>query len=135
MATIKQIKANRSNAKKSTGSKTPEGKEASASTPSSAACAPNPLSSPLPGEGGQNLGDDPHRGKDEDVDLRMAEDPEEVLPEDRQAAVRHLEEVRSEEPVHHELDEGYRDRREREDDQERGEERHPGEHRQPHHRH
>jgi hypothetical protein len=68
---------------------------------------------------GQDLRDDAHRGQDEDVDLRVPEDPEQVLPEDGHAAVGDLEEVRAEEPVHHELDQGDRDRREGEDDQER----------------
>src|SRR2546426_1851857 len=34
----------------------------------------------LAGEGRQHLGDDPHRREDEDVDLRVTEQPEEVLP-------------------------------------------------------
>src|SRR3712207_7200647 len=46
-------------------------------------------------EDGQHLGDDPHRRQDEDVHLRVAEEPEEVLPEDRVAALLDVE--RSEE--------------------------------------
>ena len=37
-------------------------------------------------EGGEHLGDDAHRGQDQDVDLGVAEDPEQVLPEQRVAA-------------------------------------------------
>ena len=39
-------------------------------------------------ERGQNLGDDAHRRQDQDVDLRMAEQPEHMLPEERVAAGR-----------------------------------------------
>ena len=35
-----------------------------------------------------DLGDDAHRGQDQDVHLGVAEDPEQVLPEERVAAVR-----------------------------------------------
>ena len=38
-------------------------------------------------EDGNDLGDDPHRRQDHDVDLRVAEEPEDVLPENRAAAV------------------------------------------------
>ena len=43
----------------------------------------------------QHLRDDPHRGQDHDVDLGVAEEPEDVLVEQRAAAVGRVEEVRS----------------------------------------
>ena len=46
-------------------------------------------------EDGDDLGDDPHRRQDHDVDLGMPEEPEDVLIEQRAAAVRGVEEVRS----------------------------------------
>ena len=42
----------------------------------------------LAGEDRQHLGDDAERRQDQDVDLGVAEDPEEVLPEDRIAPAR-----------------------------------------------
>ena len=42
----------------------------------------------LPREHRQDLGDDPERGQDEDVDLRVSEEPEEMLVEDGAAAGR-----------------------------------------------
>ena len=47
----------------------------------------------LPGEDRDDLGDDPDRRQDQDVDLGVAEEPEEVLVEDRAAAVGRVEEV------------------------------------------
>ena len=55
-------------------------------------------------ERGQDLGDDAHRRQDEDVHLRMAEQPEHVLPEQRVAARVRVEEVRVEQPVEHQLE-------------------------------
>ena len=46
----------------------------------------------LAGEGGEDLGDHPHGGEDQDVDLGMAEQPEQVLPQDRVPASHGLEE-------------------------------------------
>ena len=46
----------------------------------------------LPGEGGDHLADDAEGRNDDDVDFRMAEEPEQMLPEDRIAAARHVEE-------------------------------------------
>jgi hypothetical protein len=78
--------------------------------------------------------DDPEGRQDQDVDLRMAEDPEEVLPEDGIAAAGRLEEQRSEHAVEQEEDRPDRERRERQDDEERDNQRHPGEERKPHER-
>ena len=44
----------------------------------------------------QDLGDHAHRRQDDDVDLRVAEEPEEVLPEDRVAARGRVEEAGAE---------------------------------------
>jgi hypothetical protein len=77
----------------------------------------------------------PKAGQDDDVDLRVAEDPEQVLPQDRHAArFRHVEQ-RAEGAVHDHLEQRDGERREREDDQEAGDQHHPGEHRHAHHRH
>ena len=74
----------------------------------------------------------PNAGRIEDVDLGVAEDPEQVLPEQRIAAGGDRVEVRAEEAV--ELQEHQRDRddREGEDEQELHDERVPGEHRHAH---
>ena len=89
----------------------------------------------LAGEGRQDFRDDAHRGEHEDVHFRVAEDPEEVLPQDGLAAGGGVEEVGAEGAVEHELDQRDGDGREGEDDEDRGDERHPGEHRQAHHGH
>ena len=51
---------------------------------------------PPPRERRDDRGRDPERGQDDDVDLGVAEDPEQVLPEQRVAAVRDVEEVEAE---------------------------------------
>ena len=80
----------------------------------------------LPREGGQDVRDDAHGREDEDVDLRVAEDPEEVLPEQRvRARARGVEEVRAEEAVEQEQGEGDGEGREGEDDEEGDDECHP----------
>ena len=50
----------------------------------------------LPREHGDDLRDDPHRRQDHDVDLGVPEEPEDVLVEDRAAAVGRVEEVGAE---------------------------------------
>ena len=86
---------------------------------------------PPPHEGGDDRGRDPERGQDDDVDLGVAEDPEQVLPEDRVAAGEDVVEVEAEQAVALEQEEGDGQRRHREDqgegDGEEGEaeERHP----------
>ena len=47
----------------------------------------------------QDLGDDAEAGQHHDVDLGVAEEPEQVLPQQRRAAVGRVEEVRAEVPV------------------------------------
>ena len=46
-------------------------------------------------EDGDDLGDDPHRRQDHDVDLGVPEEPEDVLVEQRVAALGRDEEVRA----------------------------------------
>ena len=89
----------------------------------------------LRGEGRQHLGHDAHGRQDQDVDLGMAEDPEEVLPEERVGAAGGRVEERAEEAVEHQQDQRHRDRGERQDDQELDHEAHPHEERHPHQRH
>ena len=52
----------------------------------------------------QDLGDDAHGRQDQDVDLGVAEDPEQVLPEERVAAAPGVVEVGAEEAVEHQQD-------------------------------
>ena len=68
---------------------------------------------------GMIVGRDPEGGDDQDVDLGVAEDPEEVLPEQRRAAVRDVEEVRADVAVEEEEDRVGRQRRQREQQAER----------------
>ena len=82
-------------------------------------------------EGRDDLRRDPEGRDDEDVDLGVAEDPEQVLPEERRAALRDVEEVRADVAVEEEEDRVRRQRRQREQEPERrreegeAEERHP----------
>ncbi len=59
----------------------------------------------LAGEGRDDLGCHPEEGQRQDVDLGMAEEPEQVLPQDRLAAPGRVEEVRPHVPVGPEQDE------------------------------
>ena len=86
-------------------------------------------------EGRQHLGHDAEGGQDQDVDLRMAEDPEEVLPQVQIAPRGHVVEVSAEEAIEHEKDEAHGDGREGEDDQELDDQAHPHEHRHTHEGH
>src|SRR5439155_14728292 len=78
-------------------------------------------------EDGQDLGDDAEGRQDEDVDLRMAEGPEEMLPEERVAAVFRLEEARAEVAVEEEEDRRRRQARQGEEQEEVLHERRPDE--------
>ena len=49
----------------------------------------------LAAEGGQDVGGEAQRGQHQDVDLGVAEEPEEVLPEERRAALVHELAVRA----------------------------------------
>jgi hypothetical protein len=83
-------------------------------------------------ECGQDLGHQPKRRENQDVDLRMSEDPEQVLPEQGIGAGGERVEVGTEEPIELEEHERDRDHRERQHEQELHDERHPCEHRHAH---
>src|SRR5207248_5097625 len=70
-------------------------------------------------EGRDDRGRDPERGQDDDVDLGVPEEPEQVLPEERRAAMADVEEVEREAALELEKDEVDRQRRQREDERER----------------
>ena len=59
------------------------------------------------------------RRQEDDVDLGMAEEPEQVLPEQRVAALRRVEEMRADQPVEDQRGARHHDRRHREDHHER----------------
>ncbi len=89
----------------------------------------------LLGEGRDDVADDAEAGQDHDVDLRMAEEPEQMLVEDRVAAAVGNEECRAEVAVR----EQHRDRagqhRQRHQQHEGGHQHRPGEKRHLVHRH
>ena len=89
----------------------------------------------LAGEHRDDLGHDAEGGQDQDVDLRVPEDPEQVLPQQRVGALLHDEEVGVEEPVEGEQEQRHRDHRHGEHEQHLDDEAHPGEHRHLHERH
>jgi hypothetical protein len=78
------------------------------------------------------LGHEPERRQDEDVHLRMPEQPEQVLPEQWISAGLDLVEVRAEEAVEHEERQRDGEDREGEHDHELRDERHPREDRHAH---
>ena len=86
----------------------------------------------LLGVGRQHFGHQAEGGENEDVDLRVPEDPEQVLPEQRVGARPHGVERGAEEAVELQEHERYGDHRKRQNDQELRHERHPGEHRHAH---
>ena len=81
----------------------------------------------LAGEDRDDLGDHAEDRQDQDVHLRVAEEPEEVLPQERRAAVLHVEEVRPQVAVEQDHRQAGRQRRDGEDDQHRGPEHRPDE--------
>ena len=85
----------------------------------------------LAGEHRQHLGEDPERRQHEDVDLGVAEEPEQVLPQQRRAALGRVEEVRPEVAVQQQHRDRGGQRREREDDQVRVDQHRPHEQRHP----
>ena len=89
----------------------------------------------LAAEHRDDLGDDAEERQRHDVDLGMAEEPEQVLPQQRVAALGRIEEVRVDEPVHRQHRAGHHDGRHGEDDHERGHEHRPHEQRHPVERH
>ena len=84
---------------------------------------------------GDDLRDDPHRRQDHDVDLWVAEEPEDVLPENGAAALRRIEEVRAGLPVDQQQRQAHRERRQHEDQHQGVDLDRPREERQAHPRH
>ena len=92
----------------------------------------------------ENFGDDAHAGQDQHVNFRMAEEPEEVLPQERTAAAADVqrravnnqagrqEKTRPGHAIHQLHDRRRFERRKREQQQKRGHELRPDEKRQPH---
>ena len=82
----------------------------------------------------QHLSDDAKERQGDDVHLRVPEEPEEVLPQDR-ATVRSVEDMGPQSPIS--LEDEQTSRQDWEDDQhhDRGDEDIPGENRHPEHRH
>ena len=78
-----------------------------------------------------HFGDHAEGRQDHDIDLGMAEEPEEVLPEHRAAARRWIEEVGAELTVEQQHHQRRGERRQGADDQDRLAKRHPDEQRQP----
>ena len=88
----------------------------------------------LAAEHRDDLGDDAEERQRDDVDLGVAEEPEQVLPEDR-AAVVGVEDLRTEVPVDVEHQQRRGEDRERQQDQQARHQDVPGEDRHPEHRH
>ena len=88
----------------------------------------------LAAEDRQDLRHDAEERQGDDVDLRVAEEPEQVLPQDR-AAVRRVEHVGTEDPVGLQREQGPREDREHHDHEHAGDQRVPHEDRHPEHRH
>ena len=86
-------------------------------------------------EGGYHFGHDTHGRQNQDVDLGVAEEPEQVLPQDRVAAGGGIEEVGAELPVGGKFDEGHGDDGEGQHQQDAGNQGHPHEHRHTHQGH
>ena len=86
------------------------------------------------GEHRDDLGDDAEERDRDDVDLGVAEEPEQVLPQHRTAGGR-VEHVRAEHPVGHRGEQGGGEQREDDDDHEGGDQDVPGEDRHSEHGH
>ena len=82
-----------------------------------------------------DLGDDAPRSEDQHVHLRVAEEPEDVLPQDDDASSVRVEEARTELTVREHHDQCGREDGRREEHEERRREDAPREHGHPHHRH
>jgi hypothetical protein len=77
----------------------------------------------------------PKAGRIDDVHLGVAEDPEQVLPQQRVGAGADVEEVGVEVPLEQQQEQRHGDDRDGEQQQELGDEGHPGEDRHLHQRH
>jgi hypothetical protein len=89
----------------------------------------------FPREHRDDLRHDAESREEQDVDFRVPEDPEQVLPEQHVSARQRIEEQRAEHAVEHQKDETDCDRREGYDQQERRDQRHPGKQGHAHERH
>ena len=84
----------------------------------------------LAAERRDDLTDDAEARQHHDVHLGVAEDPEQVLPQQRITTVRSVEEVRMEPPVEHQQEQRHGDDGDREEQEELRDQRHPGEDRE-----
>ena len=82
----------------------------------------------------ENLGHDAEERQRDDVDLRVSEEPEQVLPQDG-TTVGRVEDVGTDLTVRLEHQQGTGEHRERDQDQQAGDQRVPHEDRHPEHRH
>ncbi len=80
-------------------------------------------------EGGHDVADDAEAGQDQDVHFRVAEEPEQVLIEDRVTAAFRREKCRAEIAVRQKHGDAARQNRQRKQQQERSDEHRPGEER------
>ena len=86
-------------------------------------------------EHGQNLRHYPEGRQRHDVDLGMAEQPEQVLPQDRRGAQLYQVEVRADEAVEEQEEQAHRQTGESKQDEDGGHQHRPHEHRHPHEGH
>ena len=89
----------------------------------------------LAAEHRQHFADDAEAGQDEDVHLRMPEDPEQVLPQQRIGAGVDVEELRTEVALEHQQEQRHGDDRDGEHQQELHDQDHPREDRHLHQAH
>ena len=89
----------------------------------------------LPAECRYDFRNNAHRRQNQNVHLRVPEQPEQVLPQDGIAPGGRVEKVGVKLPVGRQLNQRHRDDRERQHQQDAGHQRHPHEHRHPHQRH
>eukprot|EP01026_Neomeris_dumetosa_P060822 TRINITY_DN57379_c0_g1_i1.p5 TRINITY_DN57379_c0_g1~~TRINITY_DN57379_c0_g1_i1.p5 ORF type:complete len:100 (+),score=17.34 TRINITY_DN57379_c0_g1_i1:51-350(+) len=75
------------------------------------------------------MADDAEGRQDHDVDFGVAEEPEEMLEEDRITAARRIEECRAEIPIGQQHRDGPTEDRQGKEQQERGDQHRPGEQR------
>ena len=86
-------------------------------------------------EGRQDRGDHADRRQEDDVDLRVAEEPEQMLPQQHVAAFGRIEEMRADQAVEDQRRAGHHDRRHRQDDGKGGDQHRPDEQRHAVERH
>ena len=89
----------------------------------------------LAGESGQHFGDNAHRRQNQDIDLRVTEHPEQMLPHNGIAAALRDEKVGAEVAVEGQLDQSHGDDRKSQHQQHRSHQGHPDEQGHPHQAH